>query len=258
MRLSATAVVSVLSLALVTGCSGSGSDDTKDTGSGSGSGTQAAKALSAAELGKRILTTGDVEGYKVEPAEELAAGSKSDIEGDAKCLPLTYVIAGLAPGDAAAETNGRVTEEKKPTDAASQSLEDLDEESFTNPLDTNLTLVTLSSYDGDGAERAMRTLSEAVSGCAGGFTATSEGEDMNISKVASQQASGSGDEAVAFALTAEMDGAGEEPVTTKAQAVRHGTTIATYYTFNIASIVSAEEQPDVPVALIDAQAAKLK
>ncbi|MFB8772509.1 hypothetical protein [Streptomyces broussonetiae] len=261
-RLGATAVVSVLSLTLVTGCSDSGStDDAKD--SGSGSETQAAKALGAAELKKLIVAQGDVEGYKIEPVDDSFAGARSDMKADAKCLPIAHVMSGFAPGEATAETNRMATEDKEPTDAASPSLEDLGEDgfedAFTSVLNVDMTIVTLSSYDGEGAGETMKSVSDAVEGCAGGFSATSEGEDAKITKVESEDASGSGDESVAFAVTAEMDETEGEPATVHAQVVRHGSTIATYYTLNLGAMMSGgEEVYDVPAAVIDAQAAKLR
>ncbi|MFD0316961.1 hypothetical protein [Streptomyces flavalbus] len=266
-RLGATAVVGVLSLALVTGCSDSGSDDTKDTGSGSasgsGSGTQAAKALSAAELKGVILAQGDVEGYKIGPVEESMTSSKSDMKTDEKCLPIAYVMSGLAPGDAAAETNRMATQEKEPTDTASQSMEDLDEgefeDAFTDALSVDVTIVGLSSYEGAGAEETMAAVSDAVKGCAGGFSATSEGEEAKVTKVAEEKATGGGDASVAFAVTGEMDESGGDTSTVHAQVVRHGSTIATYYTLNLGAMMSGGgEEYSVPAALVEAQAAKLK
>jgi len=62
-RTGAAAVVSVLSLALVTGCSDSGSgsgSDGKDSGKGSGKDSAAAaKPLGDSELGELIVTTAD-------------------------------------------------------------------------------------------------------------------------------------------------------------------------------------------------------
>ncbi|MFE6284868.1 hypothetical protein [Streptomyces sp. NPDC057877] len=262
-RLGATATVGALSLALITGCSDSGdsgSDDSKASGSAE---TQAAKALGAAELEKLILAQGDVDGYEVEAADKELTASKSDMKADERCLPLAYVMSGLAPGDAAAETNRMVTQEKEPTDTASQSLEDLGEgefeDAFTDALNVDVTVVTLSSYDGDGAEQTMKSVSDAVEGCAGGFTATSEGEEGKITEVAAEEGTGGGDEAVAFAVTAEMGEPGSDPATTHAEVVRHGSTIAAYYTLNVGAMMSEGKQKyTVPAVVVEAQGAKLK
>lgn len=63
----AAVALSAMTLALITGCSSEESDGSKSTDAGnpSSSPTQAAKALSAADLEKLLLTTADVKGYKV-------------------------------------------------------------------------------------------------------------------------------------------------------------------------------------------------
>ena len=91
-RVAATVAVSVLSLALVTGCGGD-------------SGGSDAKALSAAELKKSIIAQGDVDGYKVDASGKRLPKSKDQVKSsEAKCQPLAYAMGGLAPGDAASST----------------------------------------------------------------------------------------------------------------------------------------------------------
>lgn len=246
-RVAATVAVSALSLALVTGCGGD-------------SGGSDAKALSAAELKKSIIVQGDVEGHKVSAVEaKKLPAAKSVISGDEKCKPLTYVMSGLAPGDAAVETRTTATEEKKPTDAASKSLDELSEgqveDALNESMSVNVTVVGLSSYDGDGAEKAIKSVSDAVENCAGGFSAGDKGEEGKFTKVAAEKGSGSGDDSVAFAVTSDMEEGQAGQV--HAEVVRHGNTVATYYTMNLGALMTGKAY-SVPAAVIDAQAAKLK
>ncbi len=248
MRAAATVAVSALSLALVTGCGGD-------------SGGSDAKALSAAELKKSIIAQGDVEGYKVDASGKQLPKSKDQVKsGEEKCAPLAYAMGGQAPGEAASETSVMVTQDKKkPTDTASKSLEDLSEsdieDSITSAMDMTLTVVGLSSYDGDGAERTFKSVSDAVQSCSGGFPVTMQGTDQKVTGIAAEKASGSGDESVGF--TAKSDAEDGDVATTHVEVVRHGSTIATYYTMNLGLMIT-DKPYDVPAAVIDAQTAKLK
>lgn len=247
MRVAATVAVSALSLALVTGCGGD-------------SGGSDAKALSAAELKKSIIAQGDVEGYKVDASGKQLPKSKDQVKsGEEKCAPLAYAMGGQAPGEAASETSVMVTQEKKkPTDGASK-LEDLTEseieDSITSAMDMTLTVVGLSSYDGDGAEETFKSVSDAVESCSGGFPVTMQGTDQKLTGIAAEKGSGSGDESVGF--TAKSDAEDGDVATTHVEVVRHGSTIATYYTMNLGLMIT-DKPYDVPAAVIDAQSAKLK
>ncbi|MFE6942828.1 hypothetical protein [Streptomyces chartreusis] len=246
-RVAATVAVSALSLALVTGCGGD-------------SGGSDAKALSAAELKKSVIAQGDVEGYKVDASGKQLPKSKDQVKsGEEKCAPLAYAMGGRAPGEAASETSVMVTQEKKkPTDGASK-LEDLTEseieDSITSAMDMTLTVVGLSSYDGDGAEETFKSVSDAVEGCSGGFPVTMQGTDQKVTGIAAEKGSGSGDESVGF--TAKSDAEDGDVATTHVEVVRHGSTIATYYTMNLGLMIT-DKPYDVPAAVIDAQSAKLK
>ncbi|WKX12072.1 hypothetical protein [Streptomyces sp. NL15-2K] len=256
-RMSATAAVSVLSLALMTGCSSDGSDDSKDSAnSGSSSSpTVAAKAYSAAELEKLLLAEGEIEGYKVTSGDDTLPASKSVLKVDkAECEPVAHSMAALPPGDTDAQASNTVTQ-AAPSDSASTSLEDLAEGDFSEAFNLAATYVGLSSYEGDGAEKAFKAVSDGVTACSGGFGFSAEGTDTKITKIAPEKASGAGDESVAFAAESAMDGDGTGVFHT--EVVRHGNTIATYYTVNLALVTSGKAY-DVPAAVIDAQAAKLK
>jgi hypothetical protein len=253
-RAAATVAVSALSLALVTGCAGGSSGSSGSSGSD-------AKALSSAELKKAIIAKGDVDGYKVDASGKQLPKSKDDVKsGEEKCAPLAYAMGGLAPGDSASNTAVMATQEKKkPSDTASKSLDDLSEgefeDAFTDALSLDMTVVGLSSYDGDSAQQTFKSVSDAVKNCSKGFPVTMQGADQKVTAITAEKASGAGDESVAF--TAKSDAEDGDVATTHVEVVRHGSTIATYYTMNL-GLMMTDKPYDVPAALIDAQAAKLK
>ncbi|MFJ9813771.1 hypothetical protein ACIRU3_00620 [Streptomyces sp. NPDC101151] len=257
-RLCATAAVSALSLALITGCSDGGSKDSGD-GKGGKDEQPAAKALSAAELTKLIIAKGEVPGHKVGPVEG-GIPDKSKVKADdAKCDPLIRALTGIAPGEPAANTSRMATEDKKdPTDDAT-SLDDMAdgkfEDAINESMDLDVTVVTLASYDGDGAEKGLQSVSDAVKACAGGFSGVQDDEKGKFTKVAEEKSSGTGDGSVAFTATNDAGKDGALPL--HAEVVRHGNTLATYTTINIGAMMSKKAYT-VSAPVIKAQAAKLK
>ncbi|GAA3137386.1 hypothetical protein [Streptomyces echinatus] len=258
-RLCATAAVSALSLALVTGCGGDGSKDSGDT-SGKGAAKPAAKALSAAELQKRIIARGEVPGYEVGSVKGGIPAEREVKADDAKCDPLLHTLTGIAPGDPAANTSRMATEQKKkdPTDAPT-SLDDMTdgkfEDAIKQSMDLDVTVVTLASYEGDGAERALKSVSDAVKACASGFSGEQDGDKGKFTKVAEEKSAGTGEESVAFTATNDAGDDGVMPL--HAEVVRHGSVLAIYTTVNIGAGM-AKKPYAVPAAVVKAQAAKLK
>ncbi|MFD5626111.1 hypothetical protein [Streptomyces sp. NPDC127072] len=271
-RTRVAAAVSVLSIALATGCSDGGSDSADgDKGTGTKETAAAAKSLSDAELDKLIIATGDAEGYDVTPATEsdAFASSKEEVKVvDEKCAPIAYVLTGFAPGDSTAYVNRQALPtptEVEPSASSSKSLDDLTEEdlqdasdALTDALGSTMTIVSLSSYEGEGAQETLASVSDAVEGCAGGFTATAGAETQKFTKVAPGKSSGSGDESVAFAVT--VDAEGTEAVV-KGEVVRHGSTVATYYSISLAAFSgepgAGSTDYEIPAEIVKAQAAKL-
>lgn len=252
-RIGATATVSVLSLALITGCGG-GSDDSKESGTSkessasTGSTTTAAKALGTAELEKLLLANGDAAGYQAADGDDTLPKAKSEVKTDkAECAPLAHAMAALAPGDTKASASNTLT--KSPEATGSPDASSLE------GLNVQMTFVGLSSYDGDGAQKAVKAVSDGIAACSGGFTINAQGETQKITKVAAGKASGKGDESVAFSVGSDMDGEGTATFNT--EVVRLGNAVSTYYSVDFASLESGKAA-QVPTALIDAQLAKLK
>lgn len=262
-RICATATVSVLSLALITGCGGnSDSGDSKDSSGEGSSSTAAAKALSAAELKKLVISGSDLDGYDVKSADaggKFARSKDQETVTDAKCEPLAYVLTGFAPGDGeSAYVNRMATKKSVEPTSTGTSDKDLDalENSLKDIMGSTMTIVSLSSYDGGGAQETMKSVSDAVSGCASGFTVAAKGQDtQKFTKVTEEKSSGTGDESVAFEVTGKVEG---DTQTVHGEVVRHGSTIATYYSISLAALAGKQTKYDIPAEVIKAQAAKLK
>jgi hypothetical protein len=251
-RMCATAAVGALSLALVTGCSSESdkkTDDTKASGSASASASAAApaaKALTKPELEKLLLTQAEVKGYRVDDGDDTLPKSKAEVKTDKPaCDPLAWATAGLAPGDKDVSASNNIAAEPK------NGAKDLE-----SALQVEMTFVGLSSYDGDGAEKAMKAVSDGVKACSGGYRLTTEKEqDGKVTKVTADQGSGQGDETVAFTEAVDMDGAGTAQFRT--EVVRKGNTVATFYTVNFADF-GATKVAEIPAAVVKAQLAKIK
>ncbi|MEU0072093.1 hypothetical protein ABZ027_21465 [Streptomyces sp. NPDC006332] len=258
-RLGATAAVCALSIALITGCGGSSddSDASESSNKPSSSPAKTTKTLTSAELKKLIVTKADLDGYDVDSADtgDRFAESKDEVTvADAKCEPIAYVLTGFAPGEESAFVSRMAS-------PAAQVITSKPEEGSTDPLEdalgATMTIVSLSSYEGDGAERTMRALGEAVAGCTGGFTASAKGQDTEkFTKVDTEKSVATSGESMAFAVTGATEGGGEPTV--HAEVVRHGSTIATYYSINLAALGGGKQTKySVPAAIVKAQAAKL-
>ncbi|TFE51508.1 hypothetical protein E3E14_12670 [Streptomyces sp. ICN441] len=260
-RRTAVAVTAV-SLALLTACSGGGTNEGGDKGkAGSPAAAEpAAKALTATELEKLALAEGEVKGHKVTkagPEDEVPGGQV--VADKAECKPLADAVAAVPLGDAKATVKRKVVEEPKKKDDAAADLGDLGdltdedvEEALNSAFDLTATMVSVSSYDGKGAEEAVAGLRTAARACAGGFGMTMGTDKSKIVKVEEIKVSG-GQEATAWALLSEQEG---EKMPHKVVLVRQGATLASFSSFNLGSIASGKDFP-LPTAVIDAQAAKL-
>ncbi|GGW17476.1 lipoprotein [Streptomyces capoamus] len=255
MRLCAAAAVSALSLALVTGC---GDDGSKDSGSGSGKDADkpAAKTLDAGALQRLIIAQGDVPGQKVGAVEGGVPDKSKVTSDDAKCLPVLRAFTAIAPGDPVAHTSKMATENVKVPKAGATSPDGgKSADSISESMNLDVTVVTLASYDGDGAEQGLQAVSDAVKACAGGFSGAQDGEKGTFTKVSEEKSSGTGDASVAFTATNDAGKDGALPL--HAEVARHGNTLAVYTTVNIGAMMSKKAYT-VSAPVVKAQAAKLK
>jgi hypothetical protein len=129
------------------------------------------------------------------------------------------------------------------------------EDAIKESMDLDVTVVTLSSYDGDGAEKALKAVSDAVKACSGGFSGVQDGEKGKFTKVAEEKSSGLGDESFAFTATNDAGKDGALPL--HAELVRHGNTLAGYSTINIGAMMSKKAYT-VSAPVLKAQDTKLK
>ncbi|MFF8030511.1 hypothetical protein [Streptomyces sp. NPDC016626] len=240
---------------LVTACGGSGDEDKAGEGKGkadsAASAAPAAGALGAAELEKAALAQADVKSGKV--ATKVAAtddiAEDQVTTDDAACLPLAHAQAGVAQAEPAATVKRSWTGEPvKPSEGTAP------EDALMASLDVDKMLINLASYEGDGAEQAMKGLTAAAEKCAGGFTATVSGEKAEVVEVATTTAPEGGDEASAVTLTVAADENVKAP--SKIIVVRKGATLVSFSAVNLAAVATGEDF-EVPVDVVDAQLAKL-
>ncbi|MDG9716925.1 hypothetical protein [Streptomyces sp. DH24] len=238
---------------LVTACGGGSGDDGKDEGGSSAAPetTAAAKALTAAELEKAALAQADVKSGKVTtkvPAADNIAQDKVTTDDEA-CAPLAYVQAGTFVGTPAATAKRSwVSEPKKPAEGASV------EDSVLAALNIEKVVVTLSSYEDGGAEKAMKDLTTAAEKCAGGFAYTANGTETKVLSVATTGAPKGGDEGLAVTVTIAAEEGVKAPM--KVVVVRKGATVAYFPAVNLASAASGKDFA-FPAEIVDAQVAKL-
>ncbi|URN15396.1 MULTISPECIES: hypothetical protein [Streptomyces] len=258
-----TAVVaSAVSLALlVTACGGDKAADAgkndkagKDGGAAAAP-APAAKVLTAAELEKAVLAEGDVKGHKVSSAKAEEIGKPGDVTVDKQeCLPLAEAASSIVVGTSTAHVTRKVVEEPKPS--AGKSAGDMTEgeleDAFASSLALTMTVDTLASYEGKGAEETAAKLRAAGTACAGGFTVTQAGDKTKVLKVEEAELAG-GDEAAAWVLTSEVEAGKTMPI--KVAAVRQGATLTTFMAVNIGAALAGKDYP-LPTAVIDAQVAK--
>ncbi|NYV76368.1 hypothetical protein [Streptomyces sp. UH6] len=262
-RLGALTLTGVLSLALVTGCSG-GSDGKPDAAPSSHAASSPAddgaapgRALSEKELAGLILAADDVEGFTVtEPGEDdLFGGSFDDVkvEGGDGCDALAKVVSGSTAGDAKAHVSRQATQERP------EGAGEGDVPSLEDAMRLDVTMITLATYDGDGAQQAVKSVADAVESCADGFTVTLPGQDpAPYDTVAAEKGvtSEGADETVAFALTGASLEEGGPASSVHGQAVRHGNNVVTYLTVNLGDMADGKRY-QVSAPVVAAQAEKL-
>ncbi|MEV8227478.1 hypothetical protein AB0P41_15745 [Streptomyces sp. NPDC079167] len=237
---------------LATACSGSDSDAKGDGGTSGGkddasSKPAAVKALTSAELEKASLEQGDVAGYKVSKTGPEDIAQPGDVTVDKKeCEPIGFAFYGVKRGTPAGNAGRKVVQEPKKDESADP--EDL----LAGMLDITSSLVTLASYEGDGAAKSLAELRDSAAKCTGGFTLSMKGSKQKVTKLTEEKVTG-GDEALAWRVQA---GEGEEATPFKLVSLRQGGTVATFFSFNLGK-TGADADFDQPTAVIDAQVKKL-
>lgn len=242
--------VSTLSLVLLASACGSDGKSDKEEPKGKSSASApaapAGKALSQAEVDNVVLAEADLKDHKVAKASPADFATAKNITTDkAACKPLVDVMALRGAGTPGATATRKVMAMPKGPGANASAEEKA--KAGLDALGATITADTVASYNGQGAADALAALKKAGTDCAGGFTLIAGGDKTPFTKVAPASYT-AGDEAVAFTLTADLDG---QTGTAHLVAVRKGSTLATFYAQSLAG--KAEQ----PKAVIDAQVKKL-
>ncbi|MFV8128747.1 hypothetical protein [Streptomyces syringium] len=241
---------SAVSLALLVGACGSSDKPAADSSSeGKEKGKEnapAGKVLTKAELDKLMLVDGDLKNHKVTNASEADLASvKAATTDKAECKPLLDAMTLQSGGKPAATSVRKIM--AMPTKPAENASPEEKAKAGLSALGATITSDVLGSYEGKGAQEALAKLSAAGKACAGGFTMIVGSDKTKINKVEPATFSG-GDEAVAFTLTLDAEGATNA---THVVASRKGSTLATLFAMSLAG--KAEQ----PKAVADAQLGKL-
>ncbi|MFE9364910.1 hypothetical protein ACFYNN_19385 [Streptomyces sp. NPDC006978] len=251
-RTALAAAVASLTL-LATACSGSDSDAKGDGGASGGkdatsSKPAAVKALTTAELEKVSLEQGDVAGHKISKTGPEDIAQPEDVTVDKKeCEPIGFAFYGVKRGTPVGNAGRKVVQEPKKDESADP------EDALAGLLDVTSSLVTLASYEGDGAARSLAELRGSAAKCAtGGFTLTMKGSKQKVTKVTEEKATG-GEEALAWRV---QMGEGDAAAPFKLVSLRQGGTVATFFSFNLGK-TGADSDFAQPAAVIDAQVKKL-
>ncbi|MFD3802213.1 hypothetical protein ACFWSF_07450 [Streptomyces sp. NPDC058611] len=239
---------SAVSLALLaTACGGEKTDAKASASAPATSAAPAAKGKTDAELGGVIVVQADLPAYlvKAATAEEVAAAGAVTSDKP-ECAPLVKAQSMAPVGTAAGLARTKAVALGKEPAANASAEEKL--KAGLDALGATATSVTLTSYDGKGAEEAFAALKTAGTACAGGYTGSQQGESLTITKVSPGASVTGGDEALAYTIAADGDGTkiGMELVV-----VRKGNTLATF------SAISLSGTAEQPKPVVDAQVKKL-
>ncbi|WP_328927172.1 hypothetical protein OG429_23130 [Streptomyces sp. NBC_00190] len=243
---------SAVSLTLLATACGADKADTKadakpSTGAPAASAAPAAKAKTDAELTGLLVVQADLPEHVVKPATPAEAAAAAGATSDKpECQPLVKAQS-MAPVGSAAGTARTKAVAKGKEPAADASPEDKLKAAM-NALGATATSVTLSSYEGKGAEEAFGIIKKAGTACTGGYTGSQAGDSLKITKLAPGAAVTAGDEALSYTVVGDADG---EKLSMELVVVRKGNTLAT---FSALSLTGTAEQPK---AVVDAQVKKL-
>lgn len=229
--------IAVLMVCSTVAACGSDSDQGSPAGSASPRTSTAAeqrKPLGKADLEQAAITAADLDGYEVQRALAATFASRKTA-APAECAPVMRAVGGSS-GLAATARVARFVFSKKHGPGAA---------------------MTLSSHSLPDAERVIGELRAAAKQCKT-FKDIQVGFDYDAVQV--QPDPGYGDESVSLRLTQLASGAkGEKPVRVPyaVVAVRQGTTVAMFTTFNLPTGPRGKEPAAVPDAVVKAQLNRL-
>lgn len=246
---------SAVSLALlVSACGGSGDSGAKPDAksdakaSAPASSAPAAKGKTDAELAPLLITEAEAPGFVVvaDAARKLAAGDAvkaSTDKPECKVLVQSQALQKIGTPTGTARMGVAAKPKEDPNATAEQKVE--------SAFGVTATMIGLASYDGKGAEELVASLKTAGTACAGGFTATADGDTTKYESVAGGTGApvSSGDDSVSLVLTVDLED-GEKAVS-HLTVLRTGSTVATF------SSLSLMGKTESPVTLVAAQSAKL-
>ncbi|MFD7260633.1 hypothetical protein [Streptomyces sp. NPDC059874] len=244
---------SAVSLVLLATACGSGKADTKTDAKPSApasSAAPAAKGKTDAELAALMVTLAEVPDYT---GDATATGELADVDkhavttdkAECKVLVQSQAVQKIGTPTGIA----RQILSPKPKALAPDAPPEEQAKAIQKTIGNTMTMIGLSSYDGTGAEELLASLKAAGTACAGGFTATTDGEATKYEGVKPGPAVTGGDEVVSLAITIVDEGG--DKATGQLVVVRKGATVAT---FNSISFLGTTESP---TALIDTQVKKL-
>ncbi|MFF4244256.1 hypothetical protein ACFYY2_07250 [Streptomyces sp. NPDC001822] len=197
--------------------------------------TSDGRTLTEAGLAKAALATGDLPGWAFAPLPGTDERGTEEPD-DRACAPITAIING-SPDPAPAATVFRTATATTTAETGAGG-------------DGTVVTVILTSHRAGGAEELMRSVRDAVRACADGFRTTSEDGPSTYTGVRALPAPKAGQESFAYQVTGSLEGV---RIPLVFHLVRTGSTVATFY----AAAFSADSAPEVPAALVTAQAARL-
>ncbi|MEU8547915.1 hypothetical protein AB0C81_13100 [Streptomyces roseoverticillatus] len=255
-RRTAVAASAVSLALLLSACGGSGKSEAKDEPKGEASSSAPAApapggagALPKDQLTKLLLADGELPDHKVSEisASDLTT-AKAMTSDKAECKPLSDVMMLQGAGSPAATAARKIMAKPKGPAVGADASSEEKVAAAMKGLGALITSDMLASYTGQGATEAFAAVKKAGADCAGGFAMGAGSDKTKIKKVAPATYS-AGDEAVAFTLSAEVEGGSDNP--THLVVVRKGNTVAGFYA------ISLTGQSEQPKAIVDAQVKKL-
>ncbi|MFE6845513.1 hypothetical protein [Streptomyces sp. NPDC057686] len=246
---------SAVSLALLsTACGSDKADDkkadAKPSAAAASSAAPAAKGKTDTELTALLVTQAEAPDYVVqaEAGAKLAKVDSTAVTTDkAECKVLVQSQALQKVGTPTGVA--RTALGAKPKQPAENASPEEKLEAIKNALGITTTMTGLASYDGKGAEELIASVKAAGTACAGGFSATSEGDTTKYESVKPGPTVTGGDESASLSLTADLsDG---DKGTILITVARKGSTVATF------SSISLTGTAEHPKKLIDTQVKKL-